>query len=164
MFTGLQPLLNRLPVPNPYVNDRKYTLEAFQTFERSLQKSNPTLRYDELLPQAYTSFATAINLPTPSQEEAHRFGAQIGSWPAFTDTVAALKALKKHYKLVILSNIDNDSIASTINGPLNGVEFDAVYTAHNIGSYKPDLKNFKFLLENVKKDLGIEKEEVLHTA
>jgi FMN phosphatase YigB (HAD superfamily) len=163
LFTGLQPLLARLPVPNPYVNDQKYTLEAFQKFERSLQTSNPNLRYNELLPVAYKSFATSINLPAPSEKEANHFGAQIGSWSAFPDTVAALIALKKHYKLAILSNIDNDSIAATLSGPLKGVEFDAVYTAQNIGSYKPDLKNFNYLLEGVKRDIGVGKEEVLHT-
>jgi FMN phosphatase YigB (HAD superfamily) len=46
---------------------------------------------------------------------------------------------------------------------LKGVEFDAVYTAQNIGSYKPDLKNFNYLLEGVKRDIGVGKEEVLHT-
>lgn len=65
---------------------------------------------------------------------------------------------------MILSNIDNDSIARTISGPLKGVVFDAVYTAHNIGSYKPDLRNFEYLLEGVKRDLGVEKGQVLHTA
>ena len=76
----------------------------------------------------------------------------------------ALQALKKHYKLVILSNIDNDSISATISGPLEGVEFDAVYTAQNIGSYKPSLANFRYLLEGIRKDLGVEKEQILHTA
>lgn len=122
------------------------------------------MRYNELLPIAYKAFATSINLPEPSDEEAGYFGAGIGAWPAFPDTVPALQALKKHYKLVILSNIDNDSIAATISGPLKGVEFDAVYTAQNIGSYKPNLANFKYLLEGVKRDLGVEKDHVLHTA
>ncbi len=82
---------------------------------------------------------------------------------AFPDTVPALQTLKKYYKLVILSNIDNESIARTVSGPLKGVDFDAVYTAENIGSYKPDLKNFRYLVENVK-ELGVEKGEILHTA
>jgi 2-haloalkanoic acid dehalogenase type II len=100
----------------------------------------------------------------PSKEEARHFGSLIGTWPAFPDTLPALQALKKHYKLVILSNIDNDSIVATLSGPLNGAGFDAVFTAQNIGSYKPDLANFRYLLEGVKRDLGIEKENVLHVA
>ena len=42
--------------------------------------------------------------------------------------------------------------------------FDAVYLAEQIGSYKPDLKNFQYLLSHVEKKLGVEKEQVVHTA
>src|SRR3954452_3977897 len=115
MFKGLQPILGRLPTPNPYISDRKATLKAFQKFERELQTSHPTLRYNELLPLAYIAFAESHNLPTPKKSEAADFGSQIGTWRAFPDTVAALQALKKHYKLVILSNIDNGSIAATLS-------------------------------------------------
>lgn len=44
------------------------------------------------------------------------------------------------------------------------VGWDAVYTAQKIGSYKPDLRNFEFLIEHVGEDLGVKKEEILHTA
>jgi 2-haloalkanoic acid dehalogenase type II len=164
MFAGLQLLLSRLPTPNPYIKDKFHTLQAFQAFEWDIQRTQPSLRYNELLPLAYKAFAASLSLPEPSEEEALDFGSQIGSWPAFPDTVPALKALKKHYKLVILSNIDNDSIARTIAGPLAGVEFDAVFTAQNIGSYKPDMENFRYLVEGVKRFLEVEKGEILHTA
>jgi len=163
MFTGLQPLLSQLPVPNPYINDRFYTLSQFQKHEQNYQETHPTLLYRKILPLAYTAFAASLNLPEPPQSEAEAFGMSVGSWPAFPDTVAALQSLKKHYKLVILSNIDNESIARTLSGPLKGADFDAVYTAENIGSYKPDLKNFEYLLRHVK-ELGVAKEQVLHTA
>ncbi|KAG0649761.1 hypothetical protein D0Z07_3884 [Hyphodiscus hymeniophilus] len=164
MFAGLQPLLTQLSTPNPYINDRDYTLSKFGTFERHLQETQPTLLYRELLPQAYIQFASFLQLPEPTRKDAEAFGASIGTWPAHPDTVAALRVLKKHYKLVMLSNIDNETIARTQSGPLAGVEFDAVYTAEMIGSYKPDLKNFEYLLKGVKREFGVEKGEVLHTA
>lgn len=46
----------------------------------------------------------------------------------------------------MLSNIDDETVGRTLGGPLDGVEFDAVYTAEMIGSSKPDLKNFEYLL------------------
>ena len=64
----------------------------------------------------------------------------------------------------MLSNIDNETIARTQSGPLAGVEFDAVYTAEMIGSYKPALNNFRYLVEHVKEEFGIAQENVLHTA
>jgi 2-haloalkanoic acid dehalogenase type II len=164
MFAGLQPLVSRLQAPNPWVNDKFHTLSAFQKFEWDIQRSQPSLRYNELLPLAYKAFAASLSLPEPSEQEVHDFGSNIGSWPAFPDTVAALQALKNHFKLVILSNIDNDSIARTIAGPLAGAEFDAVFTAQNIGSYKPDMKNFRYLVEEVKMLMGVEKGEILHRA
>lgn len=164
MFTNLQPLLSRLPPSNPYTNNRKHTLSQFSTFEHSLQASQPSLRYNELLPLAYKEFAQSLGLPEPSQEEARAFGQSIGTWPAFPDTVSALLSLSKHYKLVILSNIDNDSISRTISGPLSPVKFDLVLTAQEIGSYKPDLRNFEYLIKKIGSELGIEKDQILHTA
>jgi len=48
---------------------------------------------------------------------------------------------------VILSNVDNESFSFS-NRKL-GVEFDAIYTAEDIGSYKPSLRNFEYMLEKL---------------
>lgn len=87
-------------------------------------------------------------------------------WPAFPDTVPALQRLAAHYKLVILSNVDNRNMASTLERQLAPVAFAAVYTAQDVGSYKPDPKNFHYLFEKARKDLGIhhEKGHLLHVA
>ena len=45
-----------------------------------------------------------------------------------------------------------------------GVNFDAIYTAEDIGSYKPDPRNFAYLIEHMEADLGIRRSEILHTA
>ena len=44
-----------------------------------------------------------------------------------------------------------------------GVEFDAVFTAEDIGSYKPSPRNFEYMLEKLS-GRGIGKENILHTA
>jgi 2-haloacid dehalogenase len=75
--------------------------------------------------------------------------------------LSALQYLKKHYKLVILSNVDNESFAYS-NGKLE-VEFDAVYTAEDIGSYKPAPRNFTYMIDKLA-TLGVETGQVLHTA
>jgi len=126
MFANLLPLLSRLPDPTPYTSNRTQTLKSFQSIEWTLQHAQPTLPYNQLLTLAYTTFAASLNLPTPSDAEAQAFGAKIGDWPALPDTVAALKVLKKHYRLVFLSNVDNASIRRTITGPLEGADIDAV--------------------------------------
>ena len=77
----------------------------------------------------------------------------------------ALKYLQgRGLRLVILSNVDRESFSKTNEGALQGFKFDAIYTAEDIGSYKPDPKNFEYLLRKVKEEFGIEKERVLMTA
>ena len=87
--------------------------------------------------------------------------AVVAHWPAFADTAGALQYLKKFYKLIILSNVDNRSFGFS-NRRL-GVEFDAIYTAEDIGSYKPDDRNFTYMLDHIG-DLGLAKRDILHTA
>ncbi|TGO47159.1 hypothetical protein BOTNAR_0540g00050 [Botryotinia narcissicola] len=170
LFTGLHPLLSRLPEPlkSNYFDSRASTLQAFQTHEHQLQRTHPTLLYPSILHLAYLSYAQSLPLtPPPSlstlESEAQEFSQKIPSWPAFPDTVSALQKLHKYYKLVILSNINEESIEGTIRNNMD-VGWDAVYTAQKIGSYKPDLRNFEFLIEHVGEDLGVGKEEILHTA
>lgn len=47
---------------------------------------------------------------------------------------------------------------------MDGVAFDAVYTAEKIGSYKPDHGNFEYLFSGVERELGGKREGVLHVA
>ena len=94
-------------------------------------------------------------------EECEAYGRSVPGWPAFPDTAEALRYLKRHYKLVILSNVDNASFEHSRRKL--GVELDAVYTAEDIGSYKPSPRNFDYMLEQLK-GLGVEPGDILHTA
>ncbi|MGI4809719.1 MAG: hypothetical protein ACRYF2_16605 [Janthinobacterium lividum] len=97
-------------------------------------------------------------MPDAAQET---FGGSVPNWPAFPDSAAALHYLKDFFKLVILSNVDRQSFAGS-NKRLE-VVFDAVYTAQDIGSYKPDLNNFRYLLDHLAA-AGTQPGAVLHTA
>jgi FMN phosphatase YigB (HAD superfamily) len=63
---------------------------------------------------------------------------------------------------VILSNVDRISFRAS-NDRLE-VAFDAIYTAQDIESYKPNAQNFAYMLQRVKNDFGLEKSAVLHVA
>src|SRR6266705_138266 len=73
----------------------------------------------------------------------------------------ALQYLKKFYKLIILSNVDNRTFGFS-NAKLQ-VEFDALYTAEDIGAYKPSDRNFDYMLDHIGQ-LGLQKSDLLHTA
>ena len=160
----MHPLLGRLPLEHPLRKDRVSLLNHFHEIETLICASKPDLKYPSLLSEAYIGLSQYLDLAVPEESEANKFGASVGKWPIFPDTTAALKQLKKYYKLVILSNVDKESFAQVLKGALAGVEFDAVYVAEEIGSYKPALNNFHYLVKHARDELSVQMEEILMTA
>ncbi len=156
MVAALTPLTDRLQRPIT----RNEILEAHARHESSQQRQTPYKRYRELLAVVYRRLAEEWNISV-SWDECIRYGESIKDWNPFPDSQEALQYLKGHYKLVILSNVDNESFAAS-NKKL-GVDFDAVYTAEDIGSYKPADANFEYMLAMLK-SRGFEKADILHTA
>ena len=144
--------------------DPKHILQELHALEAPAELANPTWKYSQVLTAIFPGLCDKLGLQNPSEEESRAFGASIGKWPAFPDTVEALKRLSKVYKLVVLSNVDNESFKMGNAHGLEGFKFDAVYTAQDIGSYKPTPKNFEYMLAHVKEEFGVEKNEVLQTA
>lgn len=120
-------------------------LEAFGLAESAQEAETPSALYPDILRAVHEKLADQWGL-SPDEEEAARFGNSVGSWPPFGDSHDALTELGKRFRLVILSNVDRDSFAKSQS--LLDVEFDAVYTAEDIGSYKPDPRNFAHLIES----------------
>lgn len=135
-------------------------LEAHGRLEHEIEAAHPKMLYSEVLRRTYLALATESGIPADEMEAA-RYAASIRDWPAFPDTAVALQYLKRHYKLVILSNVDRASFRGSL--PKLGVEFDAVLTAEEIGSYKPDRYNFEYMIGKLA-EMGVPKERILHTA
>lgn len=162
---GLKPLVDRLDKLHPLRDDKIAVLRRYMYHEHRVQKAFPTLKYASILSKVYEELASEWGLrETITDNESAAFGASIGSWSAFPDTLAALCELQKHFKLVILSNVDKESFSKTLAGPLAGFKFDAIYIAEEIGSYKPDLNNFRYLVQHCETDRHVPKEKILHTA
>ena len=140
---------------------RSTGLEAFAVFESAQEKETPDLMYPKLLTRVHRSLAGHFGLES-SESMDEIFGRSVPHWPAFPDSADAQRILKKHFKLVILSNVNRDGF--TASNKKLGVEFDAIYTAEDVGSYKPDPRNFEYMLEHLKIDLGVVPGQVLHTA
>ena len=140
---------------------RDAALLAFAKFETLHERDHPDLRYPDLLARVHRSIAESLGIETSDALD-EAFGASVPLWPAFADTADALRILKRHFKLVILSNVHRDGFAAS-NRKL-GVEFDAIYTAEDIGSYKPADANFEYMLAHLKSDFGLDKPDILHTA
>jgi 2-haloalkanoic acid dehalogenase type II len=156
MMAALAPLVARSGRALP----RDQVLAAHARHEAAQQRWTPAKRYSELLAVVFKRLAEEWGVAA-SWEEALAYGRSIADWPAFPDTPEALALLKRHYRLVILSNVDNASFAHSA-GKL-GVALDAIYTAEDIGSYKPSLRNFEYMLEKLER-LGVRRARILHTA
>ena len=156
IFEAFQPFMQR----TGRVLSREYLIRTFARYEALQQMKTPTISYAEILQRVYARIAQVCHVQ-PSRDEAIMFSNSIGNWPAFIDSPSSLQYLKQYFKLVILSNVDNDSFRLS-NEKLQ-VDFDYIFTSQDIGSYKPDLRNFKFLISRLAEH-GIPKEADLHAA
>ena len=156
MVEALKPLTSRVAHPLT----RNEILQAHARHESEQQSRTPTKLYRDLLAVVYKRLSEEWGAPA-QWDDCVRYGLSVRDWPAFPDSAAALAYLKQHYRLVILSNVDNESFAFS-NEKL-GVTFDAIVTAEDVGAYKPSRANFEYLLRALAGQ-GIGKGEILHTA
>jgi 2-haloacid dehalogenase len=134
-------------------------LESYANVEATLE-AGPYLPYREILSRGARAIASSLGA-TLSSDQAAAFGASVADWPAFLDSHDALVRLKTRFRLGVLTICDDDLFAAS-NGRL-GVDFDWVVTAQQVGSYKPDERNFHALLERLAAD-GVPPERILHVA
>ncbi|KAI1436854.1 HAD-like protein [Xylaria sp. CBS 124048] len=166
ILDALRPLTSQLAPSHP-LNETPPMKAMYRLDEiaNSHEIRTPRLPYNELLVMSLSDLARELHVPLPDSIS-EPFGNSVGTWRAFPDTVPGLQKLAKHYKLIILSNVDNSNIAATVDKQLHPARFDAVYTAQDIGSYKPARANFEYLFAHAKTDLGVDwqKGELLHVA
>ncbi|WP_321812552.1 MULTISPECIES: haloacid dehalogenase type II [unclassified Burkholderia] len=156
IVAGLAPLVSL--VGRPLTRDE--VLEAHARHESYQQRATPDMPYNRLLEVVYKRLAEEWGV-SYTHEEAVEYGRSVRDWSAFPDSASTLQYLKKYFKLVVISNVDNDNFAFS-QAKLH-VPFDAVVTAEDVGSYKPSNRNFEYMLD-VLSTLGVQKHEVLHVA
>jgi 2-haloacid dehalogenase len=113
--------------------------------------------YKTVLSMVLERFGARVGF-RPTHTELQHFSASVKDWPAFPDSARALQALKKKYKLAIISNIDNDLFM--FSAQRLQVQFDWVITAQHARSYKPSWHNFHLAFERI----GLPQTKILHVA
>lgn len=156
VFSALGPLRHRATINS----NREEVVNAFAAHESAVEAETPGMLYTDILIEAHRRLAKEWYV-VASEDEHRLFGMSVRDWPVFADTPAALQYLKRYFKLVILSNVDRESFTGS-NRQL-GVSFDAIFTAQEIGSYKPSPRNFDYMLAKLEK-LGMQKRHILHVA
>ncbi|KAJ3889548.1 HAD-like domain-containing protein [Lentinula edodes] len=207
IFLGLKPMLSRYSASSGW--SRKQVLEAFSAVESDLQAKYPHLLYSDLLAKVHEVMEERLkagsglpvetstvdgdpsSLPISSSssnqsvlaDEHVEFGQSIKDWPIFPDSYDALHTLSKHYKLVVLSNVDRTSFAHTLaklsegdstdfspetysppeseeywypqRNPKSKSPFTLVLTAQDVQSYKPALHGFEVALDVIHREAAL---------
>jgi 2-haloacid dehalogenase len=130
-------------------------LEAFAAVENEAE--TPYQPYGDVLAQCLRELGERFGSP-PTEEQQRAFGASVPDWPAFPDSHEALARLQSRYRLVPITNCDDDLFAGS--AARLGIEFDDVVTAQQAGAYKPGERPFLLAFER----LGVPRERILHVA
>ncbi|MCP4392563.1 MAG: HAD hydrolase-like protein [Gammaproteobacteria bacterium] len=157
IYNALEPLLDKVPIKL----GRDEVLELFAEFEMRQQADTPAQVYSSLLADVARSIANKWQIKI-SDQEAFDFGRSVKHWPAFDDSAETLNYLRRHFLMATVTNCDRISYMGS-NARLE-IEWDAIYTAQDIGCYKPNLRNFEYLFERARRDLGVLPHEILHVA
>ncbi|MEH2362458.1 haloacid dehalogenase type II [Nostoc sp.] len=136
--------------------DDDQILELFAELEAELEKGE-YIKYREVLKRVVQKFGERFGFE-PTADELNSLANSIQHWLPFPDTIEALRALKQKFKLVIISNVDDDLFA--FSAKHLQVEFDQIITAEQAKSYKPSLNNFRLAIERIHLPL----EQILHVA
>jgi 2-haloacid dehalogenase len=152
LWAALEPVLKR----RGQSLGREAALALFGPLEAE-QEHGPYKTYRQVLGEVLKGIGAKLGFK-PSDEEVRAFGGSVGDWPAFADSPDALASLKQRFKLVVITNCDDDLFALS-NKKLR-VAFDHVITAQQAKSYKPSLNNFHVAFKRI----GVPQGEILHVA
>jgi 2-haloacid dehalogenase len=133
-------------------------LERFAALEHEAQADGA--RYRDVLARCVRGIAQGLGTGL-SGEAVERFAGSVGEWPAFPDSAAALERLHRRYRLVPITNCDDDLFAESEK---RLVPFDLVVTAQQVGRYKPDTRGFLVAHERIERGLGVRRDRILHVA
>ena len=148
-----------LPTDRAGAGDDEALLVEYANAEATCE-AGPYRRYREILGEGLAAVARAHGVE-PAPDEVARLGGSVADWPAFDDSHAALTRLATRFRLGVLTNCDDDLFAAS-NARL-GVAFEWIVTAQQVGSYKPDERNFAALVERLGAD-GVPRDRILHVA
>lgn len=135
-------------------------LAAFSLTEPLVQTEWPAAQYPTILQEVMRRLANQFEAAA-SETDCIALAESVGNWPAFADTPGSLARLKSRFRLVIVSNVDRASFARSRERL--GVEFDAIVTAEDVGSYKPAFGHFHRALA-ILSEMGIESANIVHVA
>ena len=152
ILAGIRPVLDARGV---WATDDE-VLAEFATAEATLE-AGPYLRYREILGRCLREVA-ADHAVAPDLADVAAFAGSVGEWPAFPDSIEALRRLQARFRLGVITNCDDDLFARS--AARLETDFDWVVTAQMARGYKPNPHNFEVAFKRI----GLPRERILHVA
>jgi putative hydrolase of the HAD superfamily len=140
--------------------DARISDEEFLIAYRTARGASHSLFFPDDLERVWRELAPPLGLPA-TPEAAAGFRQSVAQWPAFPDSIEALRRLKKHFKLVATTNTQRWAVGNferTLEMP-----FDWVVTSDDAGCEKPDPRYFGCFRELLGGH-GISQAQNLHVA
>jgi putative hydrolase of the HAD superfamily len=117
-------------------------------------------RSSQAMRNVYISLAKELGLPADA-DKADAFQSDVLRWPAFDDAIAALKRLRRHFRLVAMTNADR--VAYTCYAHALDDPFDDSVTSDETGVAKPDPQYFAYN-KGRQGAFGYKQRDILHVA
>ncbi|GAB3625866.1 haloacid dehalogenase, type II [Pandoraea terrae] len=143
------------------VPDSTVTDEAFLAAYRAARADGNTGAYPDDLERCWHVIAPSLALPD-SDALAKGLRDSVAAWPAFPDSVEALQRLRKHFKLVTMTNAQTWALkqfSETLGEP-----FDMLLSCDDALCEKPDPQYFAYARGRYEGVWGFTQADNLHVA
>ncbi len=155
--SGIYAAVDRVLGSHEVRRSRGEILALFSDIEPRVQKSETYLTYRCVLRRMMAEMGNVLGIRC-SEPELDCLADSLADWPVFPEVTEALAALQTRFKLAVISNVDDELFAGTAEALK--VDFDAVVTAEQARSYKPNRRNFDLASAR----MGVETDAWLHVA
>jgi 2-haloacid dehalogenase len=153
---GIESALARILAAKATPAPTEQLLEAYAAAEAELEAGD-YLPYRDVLRRSARAVCARFGVQ-PTDQELETFAGSVADWPAFPDSRDALARLRGRFRLGVITNGDDDLFDAS-NERL-GRPFDWVVTAEQARSYKPNLRGFELVLDQI----GEPRDRVVHVA
>jgi 2-haloalkanoic acid dehalogenase type II len=136
-------------------------LECYARSQHVVRSQEPKLLFSERLPKIWVLTAAEFGVSVAG-DDAATFVRSARQWPAFADSVVALKELKSYFRfLIVVTN--GDRISARVMAANLGSPFSEIITEEDMGFAKPNPQAFEYFLEHLEKQ-GVKRQRILHVA
>jgi 2-haloalkanoic acid dehalogenase type II len=101
----------------------------------------PFLTFRDVWMQRFAELFAVWGVAVPPELGADAYAAAHAEAPAYPEVPATLDALRRRYRLAVLSDADTSFLRASIQR--NGLAFDAVVHSEELGAYKPHVSLFR---------------------